>query len=48
VSVLVDVHNTLVNTAILKYGSIALKEKFLPKLATNTVGKLNNPLAATM
>jgi short-chain 2-methylacyl-CoA dehydrogenase len=39
VSVLVDVHNTLVNTAILNYGSTVLKEKFLPKLATNTVGK---------
>ena len=39
VSVLVDVHNTLVNTAILKWGSNDLKEKFLPKLATNTVGK---------
>jgi short/branched chain acyl-CoA dehydrogenase len=40
VSVLVDVHNTLVNTAILKYASTELKERFLPKLATNTVGKL--------
>ena len=39
VSVMVDVHNTLVNTAILKYGSTALKKKWLPKLATNTVGK---------
>ena len=48
VSVLVDVHNTLVNTAILKYGSTVLKEKFLPKLATNTVGKqANNPLPGT-
>lgn len=40
VSVMVDVHNTLVNTAIIKYASNALKKKFLPKLATNTVGKL--------
>lgn len=39
VSVMVDVHNTLVNTAILKYGSSALKKTWLPKLATNTVGK---------
>ncbi len=39
VSVLVDVHNTLVNTAVIKYGSNELKEKYLPKLATNTVGK---------
>lgn len=40
VSVMVDVHNTLVNTAIMKYGSTELKERFLPKLATNTVGEL--------
>jgi short/branched chain acyl-CoA dehydrogenase len=39
VSVMVDVHNTLVNTAILKYASTELKKKWLPKLATNTVGK---------
>ncbi|RPA97246.1 short-chain specific acyl-CoA dehydrogenase mitochondrial precursor [Choiromyces venosus 120613-1] len=38
VSVLVDVHNTLVNTAFRTYGSAALKEKYLPKLATGTVG----------
>src|ERR1700733_10579472 len=39
VSVMVDVHNTLVNTAILKHGSTELKKKWLPRLATNTVGK---------
>lgn len=38
VSVMVDVHNTLVNTAILKYGSEQSRKKWLPKLATNTVG----------
>jgi short-chain 2-methylacyl-CoA dehydrogenase len=38
VSVLCDVHNTLVNTAILKWGSEAMKKKYLPKLATETVG----------
>ncbi len=38
VSVLCDVHNTLVNTAILKWGSAAMKKKYLPKLATETVG----------
>lgn len=38
VSVMVDVHNTLVNTAILKYGSNENKRKWLPRLATNTVG----------
>jgi alkylation response protein AidB-like acyl-CoA dehydrogenase len=49
VSVMVDVHNTLVNTAILNYGSTLLKEKFLPKLATNTVGKsAENAPAATL
>jgi short-chain 2-methylacyl-CoA dehydrogenase len=38
VSVLVDVHNTLVNTAILKWGSAEMKRKYLPRLATETVG----------
>lgn len=38
VSVMVDVHNTLVNTAILKYGTNESKRKWLPRLATNTVG----------
>ena len=38
VSVLVDVHNTLVNTAILKYGTGESKRKWLPRLATDTVG----------
>jgi len=38
VSVMCDVHNTLVNTAVIKYASTELKEKWLPKLATNTVG----------
>lgn len=38
VSVLCDVHNTLVNTAILKWGSQAMKKNYLPKLATETVG----------
>lgn len=49
VSVLVDVHNTLVNTAILKYGSTELKSKWLPKLATNTVGSfcLSEPISGS-
>ncbi|PHH85768.1 hypothetical protein CDD83_11190 [Cordyceps sp. RAO-2017] len=34
VSVLVDVHNTLCNTAFLKYASPALRKKYLPRLAT--------------
>lgn len=37
VSVLCDVHNTLVNTAFLKWGTEAQKKKYLPRLATNTV-----------
>jgi hypothetical protein len=39
VSVMCDVHNTLVNTAIIKYGTEELKRKWLPKLATDTVGR---------
>lgn len=38
VSVMVDVHNTLVNTAIMKYGTNESRRKWLPKLATETVG----------
>ena len=38
VSVMIDVHNTLVNTAILKYGSEETKKRWLPMLATNTIG----------
>ena len=49
VSVLVDVHNTLVNTAIIKYGSKELQRRFLPKLATNTVGSfcLSEPVSGS-
>jgi short/branched chain acyl-CoA dehydrogenase len=39
VSVMCDVHNTLCNTAVIKYGSENLKKKWLPKLATDTVGR---------
>ncbi|KAI9684142.1 MAG: hypothetical protein M1829_003412 [Trizodia sp. TS-e1964] len=38
VSVLVDVHNTLVNTTLSKWGSAGLKRTWLPRLATDTVG----------
>ena len=38
VSVLVDVHNTLVNTAIMKYGGAEAKKLWLPRLATGSVG----------
>lgn len=49
VSVMVDVHNTLVNTAVLKYGSAAIKKKYLPRLATNTVGSfcLSEPVSGS-
>ncbi|MEK7354984.1 MAG: acyl-CoA dehydrogenase [Bdellovibrionota bacterium] len=38
VSVLVDVQNTLVTNAFLRYGSDAIKSKYLPKLAREWVG----------
>ena len=38
VGVLVDVQNTLVINAILRWGSDHIKETFLPRLATDTVG----------
>ncbi|KAF4301905.1 acyl-dehydrogenase [Botryosphaeria dothidea] len=49
VSVMVDVHNTLVNTAILKYGSLESQKKWLPKLATGTVGSfcLSEPVSGS-
>ncbi|KAF2681128.1 acyl-CoA dehydrogenase NM domain-like protein [Lentithecium fluviatile CBS 122367] len=49
VSVLCDVHNTLCNTAILKWGSEGLKKQWLPKLATDTVGSfcLSEPVSGS-
>jgi alkylation response protein AidB-like acyl-CoA dehydrogenase len=49
VSVLCDVHNTLVNTAILKWGSEKIKKEWLPKLATDTVGSfcLSEPVSGS-
>jgi len=49
VSVMCDVHNTLVNTAIIKYGSEENKRKWLPKLATDTVGSfcLSEPISGS-
>lgn len=38
VSVLMDVHNTLVTNAFLKWGSEEIKSKYLPQLATQKVG----------
>ena len=37
-AVVVDVQNTLVNNAILRWGSEDQKERFLPRLAKDTVG----------
>ncbi|KAI2635331.1 short-chain specific acyl-CoA dehydrogenase [Xylaria nigripes] len=49
VSVMVDVHNTLVNTAVMKWGSNDIKKRFLPRLATNTVGSfcLSEPVSGS-
>ncbi|TIA52332.1 acyl-CoA dehydrogenase NM domain-like protein [Aureobasidium pullulans] len=49
VSVMVDVHNTLVNTTVLKYGTNESKRKWLPQLATNTVGSfcLSEPVSGS-
>jgi alkylation response protein AidB-like acyl-CoA dehydrogenase len=38
VGVLVDVQNTLVNNCLLRYGNDEVKRRFLPRLATDTVG----------
>ena len=38
VSVLVDVQNTLVINALARWGSDEIKQRYLPRLATNTVG----------
>lgn len=40
VSILVDVHNTLVNSALLRFGSEEAKRRWLPVLATESVGEL--------
>ncbi|KIW08595.1 uncharacterized protein PV09_00556 [Verruconis gallopava] len=49
VSVMCDVHNTLVNTAIMKYGTEEIKRKWLPRLATDTVGSfcLSEPVSGS-
>ncbi len=36
--VIIDVQNTLVNNAILRWGSPALKQKYLPQLASKKIG----------
>lgn len=49
VAVLCDVHNTLVNTVLRHYGTDDIKAKWLPGLATNTVGSfcLSEPNAGS-
>ncbi|KAF2751519.1 acyl-CoA dehydrogenase NM domain-like protein [Sporormia fimetaria CBS 119925] len=49
VSVMCDVHNTLCNTAILKWGSEKQKKELLPRLATNTVASfcLSEPVSGS-
>jgi butyryl-CoA dehydrogenase/short/branched chain acyl-CoA dehydrogenase len=38
VGVLMDVQNTLVNNAVIRWGSAEQKKKYLPRLATDTIG----------
>ena len=38
VSVVVDIHNTLLNTAVRKYGSEAQRQRWLPQLAQRSLG----------
>lgn len=49
VSVLVDVHNTLVNTAFTKYGNEATQRLWLPKLTGGTLGSfaLSEPVSGS-
>lgn len=49
VSVMVDVHNTLVNTAIMRYGDAKTHRTWLPKLSTGTVGSfcLSEPVSGS-
>lgn len=42
VSVLVDIQNTLINTLIIRLGTKAQKEKYLTKLATESVNDLSH------
>lgn len=49
VSVMVDVHNTLVNTIVLKYATEQAKKTWLPRLATETLGSfaLSEPVSGS-
>ena len=52
VSVMVDVHNTLLVTLLRKHGTKEQKQKYLPKMATDTVCHciilLSHPLAMSL
>lgn len=37
ISVMCDIQNTLINTLIMKLGTAEQKQKYLPRLATDTV-----------
>lgn len=39
VAVLVDIHNTLINSVITKLGTTEQKQRYLPRLAKDTVSK---------
>jgi len=47
--VLVDVHNTLVNNAVLRWGSDSIKQKYLPRLASGELGAygLTEPMSGS-
>lgn len=49
VAALVDIHNTLVNSVLIKYGNKEQKEKYLTRLATDMVGSfaLTEPSSGT-
>lgn len=40
ISVMCDVHNTLVNSTLRLYGNEDVQARFLPRLATNTVSTI--------
>ena len=49
VSVMCDVHNTLVNTVVRKYGTKEQQEKWLPKLAESSVRRpLHHPFQSVL
>ena len=49
VSVMVDIHNTLINTAMMRWGSDEQKSKYLPMFAADTLGSfaLSEPNAGS-